>query len=108
MALIFLASLFTIRILTFFNYIDEYRPTFYFLMSFKRLRWSRVSVLAFGTQVFGFNPDRSRWIFQGVKILSTPSFGGEVKPSVPCRRFTGCKISLNVTWKLGIGHFSPM
>ena len=33
------------------------------------------------------------------KILSTPSFGGEVKPSVPCRRFTACKRSLNVTWK---------
>ena len=25
------------------------------------------------------------------KILSTPSFGGEVKPSVPCRRFAACK-----------------
>ena len=25
------------------------------------------------------------------KILSTPSFGGEVKPSVPCRSFTACK-----------------
>ena len=29
------------------------------------------------------------------KILSTPSFGGEVKPSVPCRRFAACKRSLN-------------
>ena len=62
----------------------------------KRLRWSRGSVLAFGTQVRGFKPDRSRWIFQGEKILGTPSFGGEVKPSVPCRRFTSCKRSLNV------------
>ena len=61
-----------------------------------RLRWSRGSVLAFGTQVRGFKPDRSRWIFQGEKILGTPSFGGEVKPSVPCRRFTSCKRSLNV------------
>ena len=34
-------------------------------------------------------------IFQGEKILSTPSFGGEVKPSVPCRRFVACKRSLN-------------
>jgi len=31
------------------------------------------------------------------KILSTPSFGGEIKPSVPCRSFTACKRSLNVT-----------
>jgi hypothetical protein len=29
------------------------------------------------------------------KILITPSFGGEVKPSVPCRRFAACKRSLN-------------
>jgi len=33
------------------------------------------------------------------KILSTPSFGGEVKPSVPCRSFRACKRSLNVTCK---------
>ena len=38
----------------------------------------------------------------GEKILSTPSFGREVKPSVPFRRFTACKRSLNVTWKSGI------
>ena len=31
----------------------------------KRLRWSRGSVLAFGTQVRGFKPSRSRRIFQG-------------------------------------------
>ena len=65
----------------------------------KRLRWSRGSVLAFGTQVRGFKPGRSRRILQGEKILSTPSFGREVKPFVPCRRFTACKKSLNVTWK---------
>ena len=35
-----------------------------------------VSVLASGTQVR---------IFRAEKILSTPSFVGEVKPSVPCR-----------------------
>ena len=33
------------------------------------------------------------------KILSTPSFGGEVKPSVPCRRFAAYKRSLNGIWK---------
>ena len=57
----------------------------------KRLRWSR------GTQIRGFAPGRSRRIFRA-KVLSTPSFGGEVKPSVPCRSFTACKRSLNVTW----------
>jgi len=35
---------------------------------------------AFRTQVRGFKPGRSRLIFKGEKILSTPSFGGEVKP----------------------------
>jgi hypothetical protein len=29
--------------------------------------------------------------FFGGKILSMPSFGGEVKPSVPCHRFAACK-----------------
>ena len=32
-----------------------------------RLRWSRGSVLAFGTQIHGFKPARSRRIFQGEK-----------------------------------------
>ena len=69
------------------------------------VRWSRGSVLAFSTQVRGFKPGRSRRIFKGEEILSTPSsggevkLGGEVKPSVPCRRFVACKRSLNVTWK---------
>jgi len=43
-----------------------------------------VSVLASGTRVRGFKPGQK-------KILSTPSFGGEVKPSVPCRKFTARK-----------------
>ena len=68
----------------------------------ERLRWSRVSVLAFGTKVCGFKPDRNHRIFQGEKFLSTPSFRREVKPFVLCRRFTACKRSLNVTWKSGI------
>ena len=59
-------------------------------------------MLAFGIQVHGFKPGQSRRIFQDKKILSTPSFGREVKPFVPCHRFTACKRSLNVTWKSGI------
>ena len=45
-------------------------------------------------QVRGFKPGRSRRIFKGEKIISTPSFGGEVKPPVPCRTFAACKRSL--------------
>ena len=47
-----------------------------------------VSILATGTRVRGFKPGRSRW-----KILSMPSFGGEVKESVPCPSFAACKKS---------------
>jgi len=34
-------------------------------------------------------------MFKDEKILSTPSFGREVKLSVQCRRFAACKRSLN-------------
>ena len=50
-----------------------------------------VSMLASGTQVCGFKPGQSRWIFMGIKILSMPSSGGEVKESVPCPSFAACK-----------------
>jgi hypothetical protein len=56
------------------------------------LRWSRGSVLAFGTQVRGFTPDRSRRIFRAKKSPAR-------LPSVPWRSFMACKRSLNVTWK---------
>ena len=38
----------------------------------------------------GSNPAEAVGFF-GQKILSAPSFGGEVKPSVPCRKITACK-----------------
>ena len=72
----------------------------------QRLRWSRGSVLAFSTQVRGFKPGRSRRIFRAKKILSTPSFGGEVKPSVPCRRFSECKRSLNLRGSRNLGKIT--
>jgi hypothetical protein len=57
-----------------------------------------VSMLAFGTQDDEFKPVRSRRIIQGEKILSMPSFGGEVKPLVPCHRFVACKRTLHLVW----------
>jgi hypothetical protein len=74
----------------------------------KRLRWSNRSVLASSTQVRGFKPGRSRRIFQGEKIPSMPSFGGEVKPAVPCLRFAACKRSLNVMWKSALRQNSRL
>ena len=44
--------------------------------------------------------------FQGEKFLSTPSFGGEVNPSVPCRRFTACKRSLNLRGSRNLGKIT--
>ena len=40
------------------------------------------------------------------KILSTPSFGGEVKPSVPCRKFVACKRSLNLSGSRNLGKIT--
>jgi len=40
------------------------------------------------------------------KILSTPSFGGEVKPSVPCRRFAACKRSQNLCGSQNLGKIA--
>jgi hypothetical protein len=42
----------------------------------------------------GSHPAEAVGFFKG-----TLSFGGEVKPSVPCRSLTACKRSLNVPWK---------
>jgi hypothetical protein len=53
-----------------------------------------VSMLASGTQDRGFKPGRSGRIFSGVKILSMPSFGREVKLWVPYRRFAARKRTL--------------
>ena len=44
--------------------------------------------------------------FQGEKILSAPSFGGEVKPSFPCRRFAACKRSLNLRGSRNLGKIT--
>ena len=45
-----------------FTVISTYN---WMLKLLQRLRWSRGSVLAFGTQVRGFKPGRSRRIFKG-------------------------------------------
>jgi hypothetical protein len=54
--------------------------------------------VASGTQDHGFKPSRSHRIFQGEKILGVPSFGGEVKLSVPCHRSVACKRTLHLMW----------
>jgi hypothetical protein len=53
-----------------------------------------VSVLATGPKVAGSIPAEVDGSLRVIKIHSTTSFRGEVKPSVPCRRFTACKRTL--------------
>ena len=68
----------------------------------QQLRWSRGSVLAFGTQVRGLKPDRSRWNFPRRKNPQHSFLRRESKAVCPCRRFTACKRSLNIMWWSGI------
>jgi hypothetical protein len=61
-----------------------------------------VSMLASGTQDREFEPGRNRrnfWAKKSDSIHNMPSFGGEVKPSVPCRSFAACNRSLRFTRK---------
>jgi hypothetical protein len=44
-----------------------------------------VSVLAIRLKVFGFKPGRGGGFLRTIKILGTPFFGGEVKPSARFR-----------------------
>jgi hypothetical protein len=45
-----------------------------------------VSVLATGPKGCGFEPSQGDGFLRAIKIRSTPSFGWEVKPEVPCRK----------------------
>jgi len=76
-----------------FIYIKPYlKPTFSCAVLWSgRFGGLEVSVLASDTQVRGFKPGRSSRIFRFKKILSTPSFGGEVKSSFPCRNLRHVK-----------------
>ena len=78
----------------------------YCVMYWQRLQWSGGSLLAFSSKVRGLKPGRSCRIFRAKKILNTPSFGGEVKPSVPCRRFSTRKRSLNLIGSRNLGKIT--
>jgi hypothetical protein len=55
-----------------------------------------VSMLAIGPKVLRFKPDRGDGFLRIIKIHSMPSFGGEVKWEVRCR-----KILWHVKFQLG-------
>ena len=54
-----------------------------------------VIVLATGSEFAGSNPAGVDGYFQSVKILIMTSFGREIKPWVPCRRYTARKRTLS-------------
>jgi hypothetical protein len=78
----------------------------------QRLRWSRGSVLAFGTQVRGFKPGRSRRVFRAKKSSARLPSEGKVKPSVRRRALRHVKDPQSdvevVTFGKILGHFSPI
>jgi hypothetical protein len=49
-----------------------------------------VSVLAIGFKVCGFKPGWGDEFLSVIKMHSTPSFSGEVKPLAPCQDFMAC------------------
>jgi hypothetical protein len=51
-----------------------------------RRYYQQVVALVIELNVRGFKPGRGQWILMTIKIRSTTFFGGEVKPSVPCRK----------------------
>jgi hypothetical protein len=52
------------------------------------------------------NPAKAVGFFGAEKILSMPPFGGEVRPSVPCRKFVACKRTLHLVWNSpNVGKF---
>jgi hypothetical protein len=66
------------------------------------LRYQRLHIYNYGVDLLKMSRvmretcRKNRRIFKGEKILSTPSFGGELKPSVPCRKFAAGKIFLKL------------
>jgi hypothetical protein len=62
----------------------------------------RMAKVALGGLVVSVLPTEGDGFLRVIKIRSTTSFGGEVKPSVPRRRFTACKRTLRAWIELVI------
>jgi hypothetical protein len=61
------------------------------------------SVIATRPKVRGFKPAKYDGFLRVIKICSMTSFGVEVKPSVPCHRFTACKRILQAWKRCSVG-----
>jgi hypothetical protein len=71
-------------------------PTADTMSTARRLGGVVVSVLATGPKVCEFEPGQGDGFLRAIKIRSTPSFGWEVKPEVPCRKILRHVRSLEV------------
>jgi hypothetical protein len=61
-----------------------------------------VSVLSIGPKVCGFKSSKGDGFLRVIKIRSTPSFGREVKPSVPCHKILR---HVKTTYKYELRYF---
>ena len=83
------------------------------LMQFSSIRQRYIYICGFGglgvacwplaPNFAGSNPAEAVGFLERKKIFSTPSFWGQVKPSVPCRRFTASKRSQNLRGSRNLG-----
>jgi hypothetical protein len=62
---------------------------FYNILISRRIRDIMVSVLSIRPMVLRSKPGRGDGFLREIKIRSTPSFGGQVKPSTHVVRFYG-------------------
>jgi hypothetical protein len=71
-------------------------PTADTMSTARRLGGVVVSVLATRPKVCELEPSQGDGFLRAIKIRSTPSFGWEVKPEVPCRKILRHVRSLEV------------
>jgi hypothetical protein len=66
----------------------------HFISGERKLGGLVVACLTLDPRFAGSYPAEDDGSLRAIKIRSTTSFGGKVKKSVPCRRFTECKRTL--------------
>jgi hypothetical protein len=72
-----------------YKFTGRHKPEYQCM--YKSPRGVMLSVLASGPKVRGFKLGLGDVILRAIKIRSTPSFGGEVKPSDQCQDFSACR-----------------
>ena len=74
-------------------------------------QWFFVDIPVYNAKISGKkNVVNNKEVSSDLRVRFAFAFGGEVKPSVPCRRFTACKRFLNASGSRAfqakeVGHF---